>query len=74
MVSEWYVSNYPYVVVNRIHIPQNEVYKIISDVFNESSIMKDQVKMGELHIEWHLRLISKSLIGWVPTSEGENKK
>ncbi|CDH60838.1 dna mismatch repair protein [Lichtheimia corymbifera JMRC:FSU:9682] len=31
-----------YDIVNRIHIPQNEVYKIISDAFNESSIMKDQ--------------------------------
>ncbi|KAI7883938.1 hypothetical protein K492DRAFT_205130 [Lichtheimia hyalospora FSU 10163] len=31
-----------YLFVNRIHIPQNEVYKTISDAFNESSIMKNQ--------------------------------
>lgn len=58
------------VVINRIHIPHNEVYKVVSDAFNESSIMKDQVKkkIGCCYT-WSgiTRLTSKSLIGWVPT-------
>lgn len=46
------------VVINRIHIPHNEVYKVVSDAFNESSIMKDQVKKNRvlLHMEWYYKI------------------
>lgn len=46
------------VVINRIHIPHNEAYKVVSDAFNESSIMKDQVKKNRvlLHMEWYYKI------------------